>query len=138
MKPVVLDSYAVICYLEQEEGAAEIAELFSQCVAHNQPAFFCVVNWGEVLYHAHRVGGEVTAQRIENAMRSLPLEPVDVDQELTRIAARMKAHNKMSYADCFAAALAIKKRAGLYTGDPEFVQVEKEVHLKWIGKKHGK
>lgn len=138
MKPAVLDSYAVICYLEQEDGAAEISELFSQCVTDDKPAFFCVVNWGEVLYHAYRVGGEITAQRIENAMRSLPLVMVDVDQELTRIAAKIKAHNKMSYADCFAAALAVRKRAELYTGDPEFAQVEKEVHIKWLSRKHGK
>lgn len=135
MKAAVLDSYAVISYLEQEAGAAAISELFSHCVAHDQPAFFCVVNWGEVLYHAHRVGGELTAQRIENAMRSLPLELVNVDQELTRLAARMKAHHQMSYADCFAAALAVKKRAGLHTGDPEFAQVEKEVCVKWMNRK---
>jgi ribonuclease VapC len=38
----------------------------------------------------------------------------------------------MSYADCFAAALAIKKKCELITGDKEFKQVEKEIKIRWI------
>jgi hypothetical protein len=35
----------------------------------------------------------------------------------------------MSFADCFAAALAKQKRATLLTGDLEFKQVEKEITI---------
>jgi hypothetical protein len=38
----------------------------------------------------------------------------------------------MSYADCFAAALAMKKKCELATGDKEFKQVEKYVKIKWM------
>jgi predicted nucleic acid-binding protein len=38
----------------------------------------------------------------------------------------------MSLADCFAAALAIERKAEVYTGDPEFREVEKEVRIVWI------
>jgi predicted nucleic acid-binding protein len=38
----------------------------------------------------------------------------------------------MSLADCFAAALAREKRADLYTGDPAFRSVEKDVKLVWL------
>jgi predicted nucleic acid-binding protein len=40
--------------------------------------------------------------------------------------------HKMSYADCFAAALAMKKKCELATGDKEFKQVEKDVKIKWM------
>jgi len=35
----------------------------------------------------------------------------------------------MSYADCFAAALAKQRRVELVTGDKEFKQVEKEIRI---------
>ena len=39
---------------------------------------------------------------------------------------------RMSYADCFAAALAKLRKAELVTGDKEFKQVEGEVKVLWI------
>jgi predicted nucleic acid-binding protein len=38
----------------------------------------------------------------------------------------------MSYADCFAAALAKIKNCELVTGDPEFREVEKEIKINWL------
>jgi predicted nucleic acid-binding protein len=38
----------------------------------------------------------------------------------------------MSYADCFAAALAKERKAEVVTGDPEFKQIEPEVKVHWI------
>ena len=38
----------------------------------------------------------------------------------------------MSYADCFAAALAKIRNAELVTGDEEFKQVEKEIGVMWL------
>ncbi len=57
---------------------------------------------------------------------------VDADIELTRIAARFKAKGGISYADCFAAALAKHNKATLLTGDHEFEQLEKEIEIVWL------
>jgi predicted nucleic acid-binding protein len=38
----------------------------------------------------------------------------------------------MSYADCFAAALAKTRKAELVTGDREFKQVENDVRVRWL------
>jgi ribonuclease VapC len=40
----------------------------------------------------------------------------------------------MSFADCFAAALAKRTKAVLLTGDPEFKQVEQEIMIDWLKK----
>lgn len=132
MKAAVLDSYAVISFLEQEKGFEAVAELFEECVQEDKVVFLCVVNWGEVIYHAMREGGEETAQLAEEAMRALPIQLVDADRELTLHAARLKSSHRMSYADCFAAAVALSKKCELLTGDPEFKQVEKQVRIRWI------
>jgi predicted nucleic acid-binding protein len=52
--------------------------------------------------------------------------------ELAKQAAIFKSSKKMSYADCFAAALAKQRRVELVTGDKEFRQVEGEVTILWI------
>ena len=51
---------------------------------------------------------------------------------LVRQAAIYKAAKKISYADCFAAALAKIKNAELLTGDPEFKTVEGEIKIGWL------
>jgi predicted nucleic acid-binding protein len=60
--------------------------------------------------------------------------PVDTrDLELIRQAAVFKATKKMSYADCFAAALAKTRGAELVTGDSEFKVVEAELKkIRWL------
>jgi predicted nucleic acid-binding protein len=58
MKEAVLDSYALISYLEREEGYEEVARIFDECVAKDREVFVCVVNWGEVFYHALRAGAK--------------------------------------------------------------------------------
>jgi hypothetical protein len=52
--------------------------------------------------------------------------------KLTQEAARFKAHHKMSYADCYAAALAKSKKADLVTGDNEFKAIEDQVKIQWV------
>jgi ribonuclease VapC len=45
---------------------------------------------------------------------------VAFSNEIFWAAVKLKAHYPMSYADCFAAALAIQQKAVLLTSDPEF------------------
>jgi uncharacterized protein len=132
MKATVLDSYAVIAFLEREEGYDEVAKVFEECVAKDREVFLCAVNWGEVIYHALRNGGERMAQLAEDSMKALPIQIVEANKELTLQAAHLKAAIKMSYADCYTAALAVKKRCEIVTGDKEFKQVEKDIKVRWI------
>ena len=52
--------------------------------------------------------------------------------EAQKQAAEFKAKCRMSYADCFAAALARLHNAELVTGDQDFRQVENEVKVLWL------
>ena len=128
----VLDSWALLCYLEQEPGHEKIIELFEKAVESSKPLLMCIVNWGEVYYQVARRFGEQKAQEVERLIQTLPIILVEANKELTREAARIKATKKMAYADCFAVALARLKKAELYTGDPEFKAVEKEVKVVWV------
>jgi predicted nucleic acid-binding protein len=62
----------------------------------------------------------------------LSVKIVSVDQELSELAGELKAVKKMSLADGFAAALAKREKAEIYTGDSEFKTVEREIKVVWL------
>jgi predicted nucleic acid-binding protein len=128
----VLDSWALLCYLEQEPGYEKIIDLFEKAVESSKPLLMCVVNWGEVYYQVARHFGDQKAQEIEQLIQTLPITLVEANKELTHEAARIKAIKRIAYADCFAVALARLKKAELYTGDPEFKAVEKDIKVVWL------
>jgi len=128
----VLDSWALLCYLEQEPGYEKIIELFEKAVESSKPLLMCIVNWGEVYYQVARRFGDQKALEIEQLIQTLPITLIEANKELTREAARIKTTKKMAYADCFAVALARLKKAELYTGDPEFRVVEKDIKVVWL------
>jgi len=130
--PKVLDSWALLCYLEKEPGFEKLIDLFEKATMSSKPLLMSIINWGEVYYIVARRLGDAKAQEIEQLIQSLPITLVDADKYLTREAARLKATKKMAYADCFAAALAQHKKAELYTGDPEFRAVEKDIKIVWL------
>jgi predicted nucleic acid-binding protein len=132
MKSIILDSYALISYLNKEQGYPVVAEIFEKNIENEDLSLVCVVNLGEVYYHALRVGGKEKAQLVLDIIKVLPVEIVDADTELTLMAAEYKAFNKMSYADAYAAALTKMKKGSLVTGDKEFKALENEFKIVWM------
>ncbi|MGD0752889.1 MAG: type II toxin-antitoxin system VapC family toxin, partial [Anaerolineales bacterium] len=49
-KALVLDSWAVIAYLEDEPSGQQIADLIAGANEERIPVYMCVVNAGEVWY----------------------------------------------------------------------------------------
>ncbi len=125
----VLDSWALLCYLEQEPGFKKMIELFEKAVESSKPLLMCIVNWGEVYYQVARRFGDQKAQEVEQLIETFPITLVEADKSLTREAARIKTTRKMAYADCFAVALKHTKKAEIYTGDPEFKVVDKDIRV---------
>ena len=132
MRAVVLDSYALIAYLNKEKGYNKISDFFEKCVDADEYALMCVVNLGEVYYHALRVGSKNKAYLALNIIKALPIDIIEADTNLTIQAAEYKAFNKISYADAYAAALTKIKKGQLITGDKEFKTLEKEIKIIWI------
>jgi len=131
-KAIVFDSWAVIAYLEGEPAAERVADHIADAHDDGIPLFISVVNAGEVWYIIAREASVADADRSVVQLRQLGIEFVDVNWTLAHEAGGYKSRYKMSFADCFAAALTKHKRALLLTGDPEFKQVEKEITIHWL------
>ena len=136
MATMVLDAHAVMVLFNDEPGAEEVEKILLKAEKGNPRLLMSVVNWGEIYYSIMRGASQEIADSKSHEIAGMPLElvPVDArDLELVREAAIFKATKKMSYADCFAAALAKTRNAELMTGDREFKVVEKELKkIHWL------
>lgn len=128
----VLDSFAVLAYLEDEAGAGRVKAVLAAARQGKATVWMSIVNFGEVVYITEREQGLFAAQRAIAAMDQLPMSVVEADRTLTLSAAVVKAHHAISYADAFAVALAQSKQAAVLTGDPEFRRIEELVAVEWL------
>jgi predicted nucleic acid-binding protein len=132
-KPVfVLDSFALLSYLNGEPGAARMVDLLTQARDGKNRLLLCVINLGEILYTVERRRGLTKAQQTQALLESLPIEEVPADRSLVLDAAHIKANYPISYADAFAAALAERESATVLTGDPEFEALEGRIKVEWL------
>jgi ribonuclease VapC len=131
-KALVFDSWAVLAYLGDEASGQEVADLIAGAHENRIPMYMASVNAGEVWYIIAREASEAEADRAVDDLTRLGIELIDADWPLARTAGSFKARHKMSYADCFAAALAKDRKSDLVTGDKEFKQVEAEISIRWL------
>ena len=128
----VLDAHGLLVFLEKEAGYEKVEQSFVAAVEKDRYLLMTSVNFGEVYYIVLRECGQEKAEKIEKIIITLPIEIIDVDMQLAREAARFKATHKISYADCFAAALAKLHKGEVITGDKEFKSVESEIKIAWL------
>ena len=131
-KALVLDSWSILAYLEDEPAAQKVADLIADAHEKEILVLMSVINVGEAWYIIAREISEAEADKSIAEIKQLGIEFVDADWERVLIAARFKARERISYADCFAAALAKANKAELVTGDKEFRQVEGEIKIRWL------
>ena len=132
MKRYVFDSYAILAFLEDEKGADLVETALKEVISSKARGFLSVINWGEIYYSVMREQGQDEAEVVLAHVPSYPIELVNANLDLTKAAARLKGRYPIAYADCFAAALAKKKKAKVLTGDPEFKLFENEVEIMWL------
>jgi len=129
---VVLDSFAVLAYLYREGGHEKVIEALEAAARTGTVVSIIAPNWAEVRYIVERKSGSSRWSEVREKLLSLPIEVIDADQELAESAGELMATRKMSLSECFAAALAIRKDARLFTDDPAFKEVEDLVRIVWL------
>jgi ribonuclease VapC len=128
----VLDAHGLLVFLEKEPGFGKVESFFVTAVEKDNYLLMTSVNFGEVYYIVLRECGEEKADEIEKIVKTLPIKIVDVDMQLAKEAGRFKALHKLSYADCFSAALVKIHKGEVITGDKEFRVLEKEIKVLWV------
>lgn len=127
---ILLDSFAVLAYLQDEPAAERIEELFKR----NHNLYMSSINLGEVYYILLRKRDRQKAQEDLQSILDSDIEIIETDWLLVKKAAEIKSKGNISYADCFAVAAASQVKARIITGDPEFKIAEKEklAQIEWL------
>ncbi len=130
MKPKrVLDSYAVLAYLQGERGR----EAVISALAEPGLALMNEINVGEVFYILAKTRGPAQADFfLGTILPQLPITIVGNSFDDVIAATRIKAEHPLAYANCFAVSTAQKEGARLLTGDPEFASVASLITIEWI------
>jgi ribonuclease VapC len=131
-RPLVLDSWPVLAVFADQRGAARAEQVIEGALRARRRAVISVVNAGEIWYALLKRRTREDAERALERLYKMRVELVPVDWMIARQAAEYKARGGISYADCFAAALAKRVGGKLLTGDREFEVVEDEVEIIWI------
>lgn len=124
MKTAAVDSWAILAWIQREAPAWEtVQELLDQADQGQLTILMSAVNAGEVFYILVKRHSRDLAERFRRLLPTLPLSVVVPDLPAIWRAAELKAVNRISYADGFAAGLALSNDYELFTGDPEFESV---------------
>jgi predicted nucleic acid-binding protein len=130
MIKVVLDAWALLAYLQQEEPAAiRVRTVLREAESHRAELFASLINVGEVFYTIGKRKGEQAAEETLEELRRLPITIFPPEPRTIIQAARLKIRYAVSYADAFAIATAQKQNATLMTGDPEILKLKRVISL---------
>lgn len=126
----VLDSFALLAYLKME---GKFTKVKSYLISKGSTVLMNEINIGETYYIlARERSAEKADYFINTILPSLPIRHVGNTFQDVLEAARIKAAHSISFADCFAVATAIREKAVVITGDPEFKKVEHLVDIDWV------
>ena len=131
-RKILLDSYALLAYLKKENNYRKVMELLNSA-PDDCSILMNEINAGESYYIIARERGSKEADYfIETILPNLPIDIISNSFNQIIDASRIKANHTISYADCFVVSTAIREKAVIVTGDPDFKRFEAIVDLEWI------
>jgi uncharacterized protein len=123
MSIYVLDTSALLAYIEDEDGANIIENIFMETLMEQHSLYISVVSCIEVYYISFREQGQVIAAERLQLLHDLPLIQSPLEPSSITTIGELKATHSLSFADCCIAGLAQAKGAILIHKDPEFEQL---------------
>lgn len=96
-----LDSFALLAFLRDEPGTKRVRKLLRDAAQQQVQLYMSLINYGELLYIVERRLGATELRRVIAYLDNLP-------RSRTGQAAHIKAHHSISFANSFAAALALE------------------------------
>jgi predicted nucleic acid-binding protein len=132
-KKRLLDSFALLAYLNHEEGFEKVRRVLADAQKSSLPVLMNEMNVAETYYIVYRKRGPDPADYfLGPILAGLPISVISNNFDAVISAAKIKARYALSFADCFAVATAQRENAVVLTGDPEFKNVANLVEIEWL------
>ncbi|MBK8617669.1 MAG: PIN domain-containing protein [Anaerolineales bacterium] len=125
-KSFVLDTSALMAFIEQEEGAERVRDIL-----RGESIIIPWLSILEIVYISQRELGEEEALTRYALLKKLDAEIIwEADEALLLNAARIKSTHSLSLADSVIAAIATQHNAILIHKDPEYEQLQNVVEME--------
>ncbi len=136
----VLDSYTILCWMQNEPGSDLIHNLLERASNGEESLFISSVSVAEVYHRILRNTDEEQADSFYEDLkkRVLPLEIVPVTNKRAWKAAQLRNYFGIPFSDAFSASLAIELKAVLVTGDAQFNELDQTgiLQVEWLPETH--
>lgn len=123
----VLDTSAILTYIEDEEGSDFVENLLIRAEAAEIDIYLAFISLTEVFYITMQEKGDEEAIKRIELLRSLKIRIEESNEDLNLKAGRLKAKNNISLADAYIAALSQTADGILVHKDPEFGAVSPSI-----------
>ncbi len=137
-KVILLDTSAWLTWSQDELGADEVETCFEEALDGEATLHSSFVSLTELEYITTQKFGADKAQELLESVEDKPVRWHQSDRALCGEAAKLKAAEKISFADAFVAATAKRLDAVLIHKDPEFNVLAGIIKLHGLPPKAGK
>lgn len=133
MTVYVLDSSALIRFLDKEAGYHRVKSVLKDCVGGRVQVSISAVQWGEVAGNLRKRFGASGEVRIMNSLLPSEAKVIPASAERALHAAEIKVDRKIAYADAFALDLAMDSPGHvLMTADFGFKTVDELARIEFL------
>ena len=136
MTVYVLDSSALIRYLDKEAGGDRVKAILKAFVTGQAGLLISAVQWGEVAGNLRKRFGPQEEERILSSLLPSEAEIVPASGERAVHAAELRVDHKMAYADAFALDLTMDSPDRVFvTADYGFKSVDNLAQIEFLAAK---
>lgn len=133
MVTYVLDSSAILRYLDDEAGAARVAEIIKAHLAGKCLALIAALHWGEIAGITCKAHGRQAMDLVLSRLSAFGIQVVPADREQAVSAALIKLKRLVPYVDAFGIALAAVARDRVFlTADFDFKPASGDAKIEFL------
>ena len=129
----VLDSSAILRYLDGGVGSDRVAEIIKNHMAGRCEAVICSLHWGEVAGQICKRRGARVMESVLSRLSAFGFELVPADAERSVRAALIKVKRQIPYVDAFGVELAAESADRVFvTADFDFKPASRDVKIEFL------
>jgi PIN domain nuclease of toxin-antitoxin system len=133
MVTYILDSSAILRYVDDEAGAARVAEIIKSHLAGRCMARMSAVHWGEVAGITCKAHGKQAVEMLLARLSAFGLQVVAADGDRAVRAALIKLKRDLPYVDAFGVELAGDSGEHVFvTADFDFKRVGRDIAIEFL------
>jgi PIN domain nuclease of toxin-antitoxin system len=133
MVSYVLDSSAILRYLDDEAGAARVSEIIKSHLAGRCEALIAAVHWGEVAGITGKIHGSQAVNIVVSRLSAFGFQIVAADGDRAVRASLIKLKRQIPYVDAFGVELTGDSPERVFvTADFDFKPASNDVKIEFL------